>query len=169
MKKIMLGSVLMISVSLISCGGNDSPEIDKTIMPAGSATPSANNTLTDSNKNVQILNAGGSTLPVLGATTGNPAAPLKTTGGGPGLNPAHGQPGHDCALAVGAPLKSGGASAPQPKIQTISSSPSPSPMVVTPTPTASTAPVNPNVKLNPAHGQPGHDCALAVGAPLKKN
>jgi hypothetical protein len=22
-------------------------------------------------------------------------------------------------------------------------------------------------KLNPAHGQPGHDCAVAVGAPLK--
>ena len=59
MKKIMLGSVLMISVGFISCGGNDTPEIDKSIMPAGSATPSANNTLTDSNKNVQILNAGG--------------------------------------------------------------------------------------------------------------
>jgi hypothetical protein len=24
----------------------------------------------------------------------------------------------------------------------------------------------PNPKVNPAHGQPGHDCAIAVGAPL---
>ncbi|MBK6446411.1 MAG: hypothetical protein IPF81_14280 [Bacteroidetes bacterium] len=23
----------------------------------------------------------------------------------PGMNPPHGQPGHDCAIAVGAPLK----------------------------------------------------------------
>jgi hypothetical protein len=68
------------------------------------------------------------------------------------LNPAHGQPGHDCAVAVGAPLN-----APAPKLTAAPSI----------TPTASAAPANSTVRLNPAHGEPGHDCAVEVGKPLK--
>lgn len=90
-----------------------------------------------------------------------------------GLNPAHGQPGHRCDIAVGAPLNSSPAK---------------------PNTTATTTPLNSSVfpkydfgktdsaavatpqfqydstgaALNPAHGQPGHDCAIAVGKPLKK-
>lgn len=71
------------------------------------------------------------------------------------LNPAHGEPGHDCAIPVGAPLDGSGAQ----------------PQAVNPGATQTiepnlnvTAPVSGN--LNPAHGQPGHDCAVAVGAPL---
>jgi hypothetical protein len=85
------------------------------------------------------------------------------------LNPAHGQPGHDCSIAVGAPLKSTAAAA---KPAPASAQP-----VATSTPTFETKSVaapavssvpnlNPNAKINPAHGQPGHDCAVAVGAPL---
>lgn len=60
------------------------------------------------------------------------------------INPAHGEPGHDCAVPVGQPL---------------------------PTPGANTSNVEtPNeiktVKLNPPHGEPGHDCAVPVGNPL---
>lgn len=78
----------------------------------------------------------------------------------PKLNPAHGQPGHRCDISVGAPLPDAGA-------------------VVQPTPTVTAPPVNnptpvlnlPNssagIKINPAHGQPGHRCDLAVGAPIK--
>lgn len=73
------------------------------------------------------------TLPTLNSSTGAPA--------GLTVNPAHGQPGHDCAIPVGAPLKS----------NTTASGPAPSAG---------------GVLLNPAHGQPGHDCALPVGAPL---
>jgi hypothetical protein len=38
--------------------------------------------------------------------------------------------------------------------------------VMTPAPT-NTPTSGSTAKLNPAHGQPGHDCAIAVGAPLK--
>lgn len=53
-----------------------------------------------------------------------------------GLNPPHGQPGHRCDIAVGAPLGSGNLLN------------------------------NTTAGLNPAHGQPGHRCDIAVGAPL---
>jgi hypothetical protein len=34
-------------------------------------------------------------------------------------------------------------------------------------PNALPQPTNGNVRLNPAHGAPGHDCAIPVGQPLK--
>jgi hypothetical protein len=37
---------------------------------------------------------------------------------------------------------------------------------MTPAPT-NTPTSGSSAKLNPPHGQPGHDCAIAVGAPLK--
>ena len=46
------------------------------------------------NQNPSTLPDG--TLPTLNSSTGAPA--------GLTVNPAHGQPGHDCALPVGAPL-----------------------------------------------------------------
>lgn len=69
--------------------------------------------------------------------TENIKAPVITTS--QGLNPAHGQPGHQCDLPVGAPLTI----APEKKLS---------------------APAKP--KTNPQHGMPGHRCDLAVGAPL---
>ena len=73
-----------------------------------------------------------------------------------GLNPPHGQPGHDCDIAVGAPLDGSGGQ-PQPAVQ-----PTFNPQVAQPA-AQGTAPAD---GLNPPHGQPGHDCAVAVGAPL---
>ena len=82
-----------------------------------------------------------------------------------GLNPAHGQPGHRCDIAVGAPLNS----PPKTTTPTVTQS---APQVVSSAPTTITPALTPTkaapgVKLNPAHGQPGHDCAVQVGAPLK--
>jgi hypothetical protein len=76
-----------------------------------------------------------------------------------GLNPEHGKPGHRCDIAVGAPLNSQPAAttAAAPKVQAT--------QVATPTPT--TTPTGPKPKLNPAHGQPYHDCSIKVGDPLK--
>lgn len=78
------------------------------------------------------------------------------------LNPQHGQPGHRCEIAVGAPLNAPAASnsaqstvAPNPVIV-----PSNVPQVVPKTNAATTA------TLNPKHGEPGHRCDIAVGAPL---
>jgi hypothetical protein len=75
-----------------------------------------------------------------------------------GLNPAHGQPGHRCDIAVGAPLNSKPASANQPAS---------TPAVVSQTP-ALTPDTLLSKGLNPAHGQPGHRCDVAVGQPLSQ-
>ncbi len=64
------------------------------------------------------------------------------------LNPAHGQPGHRCDIAVGAPLNSAPATSSdntQSGVPWINSG---------------------DIKLNPAHGQPGHRCDIKVGDPL---
>jgi hypothetical protein len=95
----------------------------------------------------------------------------------PGMNPAHGQPGHRCDIAVGEPLSDAG--------------PASTPATITPAP-ATTVSNQPNVSypvvssplqysadhfsdttkvaagMNPAHGQPGHRCDISVGEPLNK-
>lgn len=88
----------------------------------------------------------------------SPAQPQQTT---VALNPAHGMPGHRCDIAVGAPLNSpANANGPAPvQIQT---PPTNAPMM-------QQAPANAaGVKLNPPHGQPGHDCTIEVGKPLRQ-
>jgi hypothetical protein len=76
------------------------------------------------------------------------------------INPAHGQPGHDCAVAVGAPL--GGLGAGQTAAPTRTST-----TQAIANPLGGPVPrFNVNSNVNPAHGQLGHDCAVAVGAPL---
>lgn len=82
------------------------------------------------------------------------------------LNPQHGQPGHRCDIAVGAPLNAPAASI-QPNV---SATPPPTTSATTNTtidaqkvlPQASTS----STALNPKHGEPGHRCDIAVGAPL---
>jgi hypothetical protein len=81
-----------------------------------------------------------------------PAAPADLK-----INPAHGQPGHRCDISVGAPLTS---SAPKPAVTQANTITTPS------VPVTSTAAAPADLKINPAHGQPGHRCELAVGAPL---
>lgn len=76
-------------------------------------------------------------------------------------NPKHGEPGHRCDIAVGAPLNTN-----KQQIQ-----PQQSPTAAQATQVAQTAP---SIKatsfkgggLNPKHGEPGHRCDIAVGAPL---
>ena len=75
------------------------------------------------------------------------------------INPAHGQPGHRCDIAVGAPLPSGNA----PAVPVVQVSPQISINQASPfSPVANIT----NPKINPAHGEPGHRCDIAVGAPL---
>ncbi|HKZ67099.1 MAG TPA: hypothetical protein VJ111_12110, partial [Chitinophagaceae bacterium] len=88
----------------------------------------------------------------------------------PGINPAHGQPGHRCDVAVGASIPKTAAPA------TKTTSPAITPVVQnTPViqPQAATTTNAAATGLNPAHGQPGHRCDIAVGKPLnsapKKN
>lgn len=84
----------------------------------------------------------------------------------PGMNPPHGQPGHRCEIAVGAPLNS------KPVQPTATSQPVTQPVTLNaPTQAPVTAnnqqpPVKTAPGMNPPHGQPGHRCDIAVGAPL---
>jgi hypothetical protein len=95
-----------------------------------------------------------------------------------GMNPPHGQPGHRCDIAVGAPLNSPPGNANKPKAGTAitqqidpskfntqtTSQPAGTPAILNPdAATTTTAP-----GMNPPHGQPGHQCGVAVGAPLPK-
>ena len=89
-----------------------------------------------------------------------------------GMNPPHGQPGHRCDIAVGAPLNSAPtkpAKAVAPgvaTVQTISTTTTPS--STTPAFTTTDAPVVTAPGMNPPHGQPGHVCGTPVGSPLPK-
>ena len=91
------------------------------------------------------------------------------------LNPAHGQPGHRCDIAVGAPLNSPPGQKPQQiqaQPQQVQAQPQQQQVQVQPQqqaqpamPKQETAP-GMKGKPNPAHGQPGHRCDISVGQPL---
>jgi len=89
----------------------------------------------------------------------NVSAPaLQSTKGALIYNPAHGKPGHTCALALGAPLNQTVAAKPQP----INTNTPVQPKAVAVSPLVNTS----GKKLNPKHGEPAHRCDIAVGAPL---
>jgi len=92
-----------------------------------------------------------------------------------GMNPPHGQPKHRCDIPVGAPLNSPPGKAPVQPMQ-----PQRTTQAATITPAAPTTGAalltDPNKAntvvtapgMNPPHGQEGHRCDIAVGAPLPK-
>lgn len=114
--------------------------------------------------------------PQLNLPTGSPANaspntvlpgsnPVVGGSGSAAVNPAHGQPGHRCDIAVGAPLP-GASQTASPAIPTSTASSTPSIQPVS-LPAAGTAtPAAAATGLNPEHGKPGHRCDIAVGAPL---
>jgi len=76
------------------------------------------------------------------------------------LNPAHGAPGHRCELAVGAPLTSPATTTPTTATTEVIKTPT---TIQAP---LKTEPAKTTTRLNPPHGQPGHNCAVEVGKPL---
>ncbi|MQP23825.1 hypothetical protein GFJ94_01965 [Flavobacterium sp. LMO8] len=90
----------------------------------------------------------------------------------PGMNPPHGQPGHRCDIAVGAPLNSKPAEKKQPQTttQVVNQKPIEKPVMNINSNSGSTTIVGASTPLgmNPPHGQKGHRCDIAVGAPLPK-
>ena len=147
-----LGSCLLATVLFTACNSGSGTKKSNAATPANlpgvTATPT-------NNASAPVITAPATNT----ATTGSAAA---------GTNPPHGQPGHRCDLAVGAPLN--GAAAPSVTIpgnqptNNISIQPSPAKTTTVPMP-ANTS--GNGVKLNPPHGQPGHDCSVQVGQPLK--
>ena len=172
--KYFLSLLIATSLLVVSCK-KETETIDTTapkeiIMPRVESLPVAAAS--------QVAPAPTQNMPVTtptGTTTQTPPvtqAPVKVA---PGMNPSHGQPGHRCDIAVGAPLNSA-AKAPATPAGTAASSP----YTVTQTPTSPTlnSPATPALLnptgttapgMNPAHGQAGHRCDIAVGAALPKS
>lgn len=170
MKKIIYIALLGGSIAAFSSCSNDneaeqssidngtetSAPMSNTVTPEQSAltpVPVSGNQSEVSNNAPAPTNAATSAPTPTSAPA--PAAPTAAKGDVK-LNPAHGQPGHDCAIPVGAPLNSKPATGAQPKPN----------VTVTPAAKPTTAPANGSGKINPPHGQPGHDCAVPVGSPL---
>ncbi len=154
---------------LISCG-SDKEEKDASLAPPSTIIPTQKINAPDSSL-LKPTNIPANNITVTPATntvninpqnsvvTTMPATAVQSTSAvnNGNLNPPHGQPGHRCDLAVGAPLNSKPAQ----------------PAAVTATPNQPQAKINsqPVVQtvapgMNPPHGQPGHRCDISVGAPL---
>ncbi len=123
---------------------------------------------------VILLSACSSDTPNSDAPSSMPAMPAAGTtapassGSSAQLNPPHGEPGHVCEIPVGQPLDgSGGTTAPADgqNIQMGGGTDfAPQTMTI---PSASSSDVTlPSGTANPAHGEPGHVCAVSVGDPL---
>ena len=106
-----------------------------------------------------------------------------TAGATGGLNPKHGEPGHRCDIAVGAPLNSPSAANSANSISTTPNASNPLPVSTQPVTPIVLNPIQGSANtnavsaangtgtatatgLNPKHGEPGHRCDIAVGAPL---
>lgn len=154
------------SILFSGCSDSDSSTDNNSIDSSIVTKPSTENTgaiSTDSTipnqavQNVIQTMPGSATMPVV--TTPVVTTAAATTQTAAGMNPAHGQPGHRCDIAVGAPLNS-----PPSKPATTTTPVSNQPVVTSTTPAATPTVTAPG--MNPPHGQPGHKCEIAVGAPL---
>ncbi len=162
--KSLLALLFVSTLLFTSCKKELEPQESSDVKPDSTstvaATPAAPATITpvQTNQPVQATTA----------VTPQPAPVAKTA---PGMNPPHGQPGHRCEIAVGAPLSSAPTKT-QPKMTA-----TPGSATIKPTgtsgapallsqPAAATTPTAPG--MNPPHGQEGHLCSVAVGAPLPK-
>lgn len=128
MKKIILSVLLVNGVLLLACNSKQHGDVDTSLPQFGIEKNTTQAPVPVSDSLPATLN--------ITQSVQNSVA----------LNPPHGQPGHDCAVEVGAPLN-------QPV------SPAPSQGIMT-------TPVPQTAKLNPPHGQPGHSCEIPVGQPL---
>jgi hypothetical protein len=154
MKKI-LTSALLISLMVVSCKKEETAPVTDTTTETTLATP---------------VESSETATPVEAVTASESNMMMQPTTNSGAINPAHGQPGHRCEIPVGAPLNTAPAAA------------NTTAAVQKSAPTPANAPqlgaVNPNGAqnssanqvtppgMNPPHGQPGHTCSVAVGAPL---
>lgn len=144
MKKVLIATFVIAAISLSACQETVA-EYDNTL-PRIEPNTTVAFPLTGDSVNANVITTNQADIPAQSNA-------VKTTSV---LNPEHGQPGHRCDIAVGAPLNSPVRAVPQT---------APVPQVSLP----ASQPIMPagSVTLNPPHGQPGHDCAIPVGQPLK--
>ncbi len=161
MKYIKGIAVVLSTFVFISCGNSSTEETTQT--PSAPSLPAIT---TPGNVS---LNPDTTKQPVVTATSTIPSTTPVITPSTARLNPAHGQPGHRCEIAVGASLDAAPASpVVAPATTPVVSQTNPG-MTISPAPASATVtPATTTVAkgMNPAHGQPGHRCDIAVGAPL---
>ncbi len=153
MNKVLLSACIIAVISLNACGEQAEYDNSLPMFPSKSTSPAVP---ADTSKPFFTDTANGPFTTIDQQPL--PSIPEQfTPKSTAALNPKHGSPGHRCDIAVGAPLNSTAQPAQQnaPVIQTLPAQPKALPKS------------GGTVKLNPAHGQPGHDCAIAVGKPLK--
>lgn len=176
MEKLHLASAGLLAFLLISCDQGLPDENSYSPSPAATSTAEAANSVP---------------APAIAAPVPSPVSASSPV---PVINPAHGQPGHRCDIAVGAlitsdapnnapnaaknfstvslppvqaPRIAGFANAANASNRNIPATPSLSPMRSSvQLPSSATPQIVQTNALNPAHGKPGHRCDIAVGAPL---
>jgi hypothetical protein len=149
MNPMMSTTRFLLAITLIcfaSCGTHDGNDASITTGNAGSATAAT-------------------VVPTNATPPAQPTMPLNLnglrsvgTGNASGMNPEHGNPGHRCDIAVGAPLNT-----------PISTNTNANTTQMMPQAVSLPGPSNANTPApgtNPEHGKPGHRCDIAVGAPL---
>lgn len=124
----------------------------------------------DNNEQLAAPSVSSTTIPIVPVSTDTSG--ILNNNAGVALNPQHGEPGHRCDIAVGAPLNTPAISSSIQPMATPTATPSLTTTIaptITPANETKKATPNPNtaaVTLNPKHGEPGHRCDIAVGAPL---
>jgi len=151
MKKHLIIPFLLISFFLFRC--NNAPE------EAGTEQMPVSNEATEEAGMVTPMESEAMEAEV------QPEMPQPAATAEVALNPAHGEPGHRCDIAVGAPLNSApsGPATQEIKMESIQPVEAQAPTQVQAPASVMTAP-----GMNPPHGEPGHDCSIPVGQPLKK-
>ena len=152
MKHLNVAIVILLLASITAC--NKSSKVPAQESPA---TSSATNQTPPPTTQVSQ----GTNNPTV-----NPNTSLSQSGAEPTtlatLNPPHGQPGHRCDIAVGAPLSSPAGTGLPAKNGAMPTTLQPNVSLQSaPSANVATAP-----GMNPPHGQPGHRCDVKVGAPL---
>jgi hypothetical protein len=163
MRQLLFLTSGFIVVMAVSCGSNDKEA--KTDTPAVN-TPVNTSVAPVASPVVSTTPSVSTTTPTITPVTTTTSQPVTTTTAG--LNPAHGQPGHRCDISVGAPLNSPPGKVTTPTVNSNSAPANLSPSIVNTSPQIVPTPSTQTVAagMNPAHGQPGHRCDIAVGSPL---
>ena len=143
-----------LSVTFLSCKEELQPQESSAAVRADQAQTTVNQKAAAAQNNAQTTQQ----TQAIQQTQTNPTNASTQPQGS--LNPAHGQPGHRCDIAVGAPLNSKPSQAPATGNKTITT------QNIQATPQVVTTPVKTAKGMNPPHGQPGHRCDIGVGEPL---
>ncbi len=156
---LILGIAFMVSCSKSNEIKADYLPSDGTPPPANAATPTS--PMGINNPNTALTPTVNPAVTTINPqqVVANPSAPTA-----PGMNPAHGKPGHRCDIPVGAPLNS----PPQKTAQNMQVNPAmQKSMQIQPQVVANNQPRPKTAPgMNPPHGEAGHRCDIPVGQPL---